>query len=98
MEEPRKMMRESALGCVGQATSALLATTSSMLTFSHATAITMKQAMAKLGVEGLDRSLTAAMADLDGVLHFADDISPPTEQVQDYLTEVDTRRALFGES
>ena len=73
------------------------ATASSMVTFRHATTITMEQARAKLGVEGLDKFLTAAMADLDAMLHFADDISPPTEQVQDYLTEVDTRRALFDD-
>ncbi|KAK0720947.1 hypothetical protein B0H67DRAFT_209273 [Lasiosphaeris hirsuta] len=31
------------------------------------------------------------------MLHFVDDISPPTEPVQDYLTEVDTRCVLFDE-
>lgn len=57
----------------------------------------MEQAVAKLGAEVLDRILAAAMADPDTMCRIADDISPPTEQVQDYLTEVNTRRALFDE-
>jgi len=57
----------------------------------------MEQAVAKLGAEVLDSILTAAMADPDTMRRIANDISPPTEQVQDYLTEVDTRCALFDE-
>jgi len=51
------------------------ATASSMVTFPHATAIIMEQALAKLGTEGLDRFLTAVMADLDTMLYFANGIS-----------------------
>ncbi|KAK5654658.1 hypothetical protein OQA88_6981 [Cercophora sp. LCS_1] len=57
----------------------------------------MEQAMAKLGAEVLDDILTAAMTDPDAMRKFANDISPPAEPVQDYLTEVETRRALFDE-
>ncbi len=53
--------------------------------------------MAKLGPEVLDSILAAAMTDPDAMRQFANDISPPAEPVQDYLTEVDTRRALFDE-
>jgi hypothetical protein len=60
-------------------------------------ATTMEQALAILGAERLDRILTAAMADPNAILRFADDIPPPAEPVQDYITEVDTRRALFDE-
>ena len=66
-------------------------------TFHRATAITMEQALAKLGAEGFDRILTAAMANPNAMLHFAGDIPPPTEQVQDYVTEINTRYALFEE-
>ncbi|KXX80332.1 hypothetical protein MMYC01_204672 [Madurella mycetomatis] len=57
----------------------------------------MEQAVAKLGAEVVDRILAAAMADPDAMRQFANDISPPAEPVQDYLTEVDTRRTLFDE-
>ncbi|GAB1312857.1 hypothetical protein MFIFM68171_03067 [Madurella fahalii] len=53
----------------------------------------MEQAVAKLGAEAVDSILAAAMADPDAMRQFANDISPPAEPVQDYLTEVDTRRA-----
>jgi len=58
---------------------------------------TMEQATAKLGAEVLDRILTAAMADPDTMCRVADDISPPTEPVQDYVTDVDMRCALLDE-
>ncbi|KAK0656157.1 hypothetical protein B0T16DRAFT_451762 [Cercophora newfieldiana] len=57
----------------------------------------MEQAVAKLGAEAVESILAAAMADPDAMRQFANDISPPAEPVQDYLTEVDTRRALFDE-
>ena len=57
----------------------------------------MEQAAAKLGAEVLDRILTAAMADPDTTCRIADDISPPTEPVQDYVTDVDIRCALLDE-
>jgi len=58
---------------------------------------TMEQATAKLGAEVLDRILTAAMADPDTMCRVANDISPPTEPVQDYITDVDMRCALLDE-
>ena len=63
----------------------------------HATTITMEQAVAKLGAEAVETILAAAMSDPEAMLQFANDISPPAEPVQDYITEVDTRRALFDE-
>ena len=53
--------------------------------------------MAKLGDEAVDTILAAALSDPDGMLQFANDISPSAEPVMDYITELDTRRALFGE-
>ncbi|KAK4149251.1 hypothetical protein C8A00DRAFT_47097 [Chaetomidium leptoderma] len=57
----------------------------------------MEQAVEKLGAEGVDKILAAAMADPKAMFRFASDISPPAEPVQDYITEVDARRALFDE-
>ncbi|KAK3938474.1 hypothetical protein QBC46DRAFT_440494 [Diplogelasinospora grovesii] len=57
----------------------------------------MEQALAKLGAERLDRILAAAIADPDTMCRVADAIPPPTEPVQDYITEIDTRRDLFDE-
>lgn len=57
----------------------------------------MEQAVTKLGAEVLDSILQAAMADPDAMRRFADDISPPQEPVQDYITDVDTRCALFDD-
>lgn len=57
----------------------------------------MEQAAAQLGRGVLDSILTAAMADPDAMRRFVNDISPPAEPVDDYITEVDTRCALFEE-
>lgn len=53
--------------------------------------------MAQLGAEFLDRIHTVALADPDAMHRFVNDMPPEAEAVQDYLTEVDTRRALFDE-
>jgi len=53
--------------------------------------------VATLGAELLDSIHAAALADPDAMRTFANDISLPAEPVQDYLTELDTRRELFDE-
>ncbi|KAK1749340.1 hypothetical protein QBC47DRAFT_395968 [Echria macrotheca] len=57
----------------------------------------MEQATAKLGAEVVDKILAAAIADPDTMCRIADDISPPTEPVHDYIADVDTRCALLEE-
>lgn len=53
--------------------------------------------MAKLGAEFVNSIHAAALADPDGIRRFVNDIPPKAEPVQDYLTDVDTRRVLFEE-
>jgi len=57
----------------------------------------MEQLLAKLGEDGFAKLNTASAADLNAMIRFAQDISPPTELVLDYVIEVDTRRILFDE-
>lgn len=65
--------------------------------FSPTRNATMEQLLAKLGEDGFAKLNTASAADLDAMIRFAQDISPPAEPVLDYITEVDTRRILFDE-
>ncbi|KAK4249859.1 hypothetical protein C7999DRAFT_39162 [Corynascus novoguineensis] len=58
----------------------------------------MEQAVATLGADGADKILAAAMANANAMFCFVDDISPTTEPVQSYITEIETRRALFDEA
>lgn len=53
--------------------------------------------MAKLGAEFVNSIHAAALADPDAMRRFVSDIPPKAEPVQAYLTDVDTRRALFDE-
>ncbi|KAK4147541.1 uncharacterized protein C8A04DRAFT_34236 [Dichotomopilus funicola] len=55
----------------------------------------LKVRLGRLDLEVLDSIVTATVVDPDAVRRFADDISPPAEPVNDYITEVDTRRDLF---
>ena len=57
----------------------------------------MEQLLAKLGADCVEKLHAASAADLNAMIRFAQDISPPTEPVLDYITEVDTRRILFNE-
>jgi len=65
--------------------------------FSPTRNATMEQLLAKLGEDGFAKLNTASAADLDAMIRFAQDISPPAEPVLDYIAEVDTRRILFDE-
>ncbi|TPX14476.1 uncharacterized protein E0L32_005440 [Thyridium curvatum] len=49
------------------------------------------------GQMAFEKLAAASTADIDAVIRFAEDIPPPTEPVLDYITEVDTRRALFDD-
>ncbi|KAK0750942.1 hypothetical protein B0T18DRAFT_443555 [Schizothecium vesticola] len=60
-------------------------------------AITMEQLVAKLGTEFLDSIHAATREDLDAIRRFVNDIPPKAEPIQDYLTDLDTRRDMFNE-
>ncbi|KAL2139810.1 hypothetical protein VTI28DRAFT_4665 [Corynascus sepedonium] len=47
----------------------------------------MEQAVATLGADGVDKILAGAMADINAMFRFADDISPTTEPVQPYTPD-----------
>lgn len=57
----------------------------------------MEELVAKLGAEFVNSIHAAALADPDAMPRFVSDIPPQAEPVQAYLTDVDTRRALFDE-
>lgn len=57
----------------------------------------MEELVAKLGAEFVNSIHAAALADPDAMRRFVSDIPPKAEPVQAYLTDVDTRRALFDE-
>jgi hypothetical protein len=46
----------------------------------------------------LDKFLRALAADRETVLQFLGDIAPPTEPVEDYITDLDERCVLFAET
>ncbi|TPX14515.1 uncharacterized protein E0L32_005479 [Thyridium curvatum] len=57
----------------------------------------MENLLAKLGVDGVRKLQAASAADLNAMVLFAGDISPPTEEVLDYVTELDTRCILYDQ-